>query len=85
MIPETVGFDTLDRAGVTALHRFLLFGAAGQLGGKLVPTCEAYAKASVKLVACDIVPEREFRPEFNGFERYLNLTRDSDREQLFDA
>jgi hypothetical protein len=67
-------------------RRILVFGAAGQLGGKkLGPTYETYDASGVEIVACDIMEESKFDPKFARFKEYYNLGRGPDREKLFES
>ena len=65
------------------MDNFLIMGAKGDLGGtKLMPTYREFAKKGTALYAADIVPRSEFKPKFNGFTEYFDLSSGPDRDAL---
>jgi hypothetical protein len=62
--------------------RVCLFGANGQLAGKLAPWCREAAARGVTFYAADIVPEEKFTPAFTGYAGYFDLSRAADLDRL---
>jgi hypothetical protein len=66
-------------------RRLLIRGIGGQLGGlKLRPALDAFEAGGGKICGCDIIEEKALKSGFNQLEGYFNLSRDRDREALFD-